>query len=213
MVLRAGAVRGYDGGEKTALGNSLRFAPAIAALSLLLGTSAPVAAAECRGVYFPDSTKVGSTDLVLNGLGPRLATIFEVGVYVAGLYLAQKADDPKQILSKDQAWRLVLGFVHDVEAADIREAFTDGFDKSTGGQSEPFRERIEAINALVPDLKVGDTLVFTHRVNKGIEVEINGTPKGEIGDARFAIAFLGISLGPTPPNEELKTGLLGGVCD
>jgi hypothetical protein len=175
--------------------------------------SARVFAAECHGVQFADRVEVGGTDLVLNGLGLRKATIFRVRVYVAGLYLAQMARDPKIILSEDRTWRLVLRFVHDVDGPDIHEAFTDGFDKSTGGEAGPMHERIEAINALVPDLKEGDSLVFTHLVGNGVAVEVNGEAKGEIGDAAFAIAFLGISLGPTPPNEGLKSGLLGSTCE
>lgn len=181
------------------------------ATPLVLGL--PVFAAECREVKFPDTVKAGEADLVLNGLGLRKATFLKVKVYVAGLYLPQKANDPAQILRKDQAWRLVLRFVRDVDASDIRDAFAEGFAKSTGGEAEGLRPRIEALNALVPDLKPGDRLTFSHLAGKGVAVEVNDAAKGDVEGADFAAAMLGIWLGPEPPNDDLKIGLLGGECE
>lgn len=48
-------------------------------------------AASVAGVTLPDTATVGSTRLVLNGLGLR--TKFVLKVYVAGLYLPQKSSD------------------------------------------------------------------------------------------------------------------------
>ena len=46
-------------------------------------------AAEVGGVNMPNTLKADGTDLVLNGAGTR--TKFFIKVYVAGLYLNQKA--------------------------------------------------------------------------------------------------------------------------
>ncbi len=43
------------------------------------------------GVDLPDTAQVGSTTLVLNGMGLR--TKMMVKVYVAGLYVTQKTSD------------------------------------------------------------------------------------------------------------------------
>jgi hypothetical protein len=56
-------------------------------------------AASLAGVTLPDTAQVGSTPLVLNGLGLR--TKFGVKVYVAGLYLAQKSSDPNAIIKSE----------------------------------------------------------------------------------------------------------------
>lgn len=185
----------------------------ITAISVPLVFGTPALAATCRDVNVPDSATVGDANLLLNGLGLRKATFLSVKVYVAGLYLAQKTGDAAQILGTDQSWRLALHFVRDVDGEDIREAFTEGFDKSTGDKAEPLRPRIEALNALVPDLKVGDRLVFTHVAGQGVTVEFNDAPKGAVEGADLAQAMLGIWLGPEPPNDDLKTGLLGGACE
>lgn len=185
----------------------------LGAFSTVFASGMPALAATCRDVNFPDSLTAGEANLVLNGLGLRKATFLGVKVYVAGLYLPQKANDTGQILGVDRPWRLVLHFVRDVEGDDIREAFSEGFDKSTDGKAEPLRPRIEALNALVPDLKVGDRLVFTHNAGQGIAVEFNDAPKGAVDGADLAAAMLGIWLGSEPPNDDLKTGLLGGKCE
>ena len=44
-------------------------------------------------------------------------------------------------------------------------------------------------------------------------VEINDAAKGTVDGADLAAAMLGIWLGPEPPNDDLKDGLLGGACE
>ncbi len=188
----------------------LALAAAVSA-PVVLGT--PAFAAECRGVQFPDAAKAGEADLVLNGLGLRKATFLKVKVYVAGLYVPQKQSDAGQILGVDQAWRLALRFLRDVDGADIHDAFTEGFDKSTGGKAEALKPRIDAVNAFVPDFMEGDRMDFTHASGQGVALAVNDAPKGQVEGADFAAAMLGIWLGPEPPNDELKAGLLGGDCE
>lgn len=170
-------------------------------------------AAECREVQFADTAMAGERNLVLNGLGLRKATFLKVKVYVAALYLVQKQSDAAQILGVDKPWRLELRFLRDVDGADIRDAFSEGFDKSTGGKAEALKPRIDAMNALVPDLKEGDRMAFTHVAGQGVAVAVNDAAKGQVEGADFAAAMLGIWLGPEPPNDELKAGLLGEACD
>ena len=102
------------------------------AAGALMAWAEPSQAAECREVTFADQVKVGEAPLVLNGLGLRKATLLKVKVYVAGLYLPQKVTDSAMILSHDQDWRLVLRFVRDVDAGDIRDAFSEGYENVMG---------------------------------------------------------------------------------
>ena len=92
------------------------------ALAVVLVSAAPALAATCQNVTFPDSVKAGNAELLLNGLGLRKATMFNVKVYVAGLYLPQKSSDAGQILAANRPWRLELRFVRDVGVSDIRNA-------------------------------------------------------------------------------------------
>ena len=58
-------------------------------------------AAICAGVDLPDFIERDGT-LVLNGMGLRIATIFNFRVYVAGLYVPEFQSDAEQIISNDQ---------------------------------------------------------------------------------------------------------------
>jgi len=169
--------------------------------------------AECQGARFPDSVAVGTTNLVLNGLGIRKATMLKVKVYVAGLYLPEKSGDADKILGTPQPWHLVLHFLRDVDASDIREAYDDGFKKAAGDKLASLQQRIDGMNARIVDLKEGQELSFTNNPATGIEMDVNGKGGDVIEGADFATAFLKISIGPEPPNEDLKSGLLGGKCE
>lgn len=183
-----------------------------AALAMAGAILAPAQAATCNGIDFADTAKVGSTDLVLNGLGMRKATMFKVDVYVAGLYLPQKSTDAAAIVAANQAWRLELHFVHDADASDIRKAFNDGFETVAGDNLDALQARIDALNAQMIDLKVGDVLIYDYDPATGSVVMLNGKTGPAIEGADFAAALLEMDIGSKPPNEELKTGLLGGSC-
>src|SRR5215475_436626 len=95
-------------------------------------TIAPVYGAECLKTMFPGSVKSGDAVLQLNGLGIWKATLLAVKVYVAGLYVPQKLNDAGQILGTNGPWQLVLRFVRNVDASDIRDAFKEGFENAGG---------------------------------------------------------------------------------
>ena len=183
---------------------------ALTTAAALLALAAPASARECEGIKFPESVTVEGTKLVLNGLGIREATVFNVNVYVAGLYVEQKAPSASAHLDATGPRRLVLHFVRDVDKADITGAFTEGFKNS--GKAGALGATIAKLIAMVPDAKDGAEWTFTYVPDKGMEVKIGGAVKGTLEGADFFRAFLGIWLGPKPPNTGLKKGLLGGSC-
>jgi len=167
---------------------------------------------ECIGVNFPDHVQVEGSPLVLNGLGLRQATILKVNVYVAALYTAKATSDPNAILGSDTAKQLVLQFVRNVEAADLKKAWEEGFAVNATAQLPALKERVETLKGWMADMKTGERLTFTHKPGGGIQVDVGGAAKGTIKGDDFARAFLSIWLGTHPPNAGLKTGLLGGAC-
>jgi hypothetical protein len=175
--------------------------------------ASPAVGATCREIQFADRVKAGGADLVLNGLGIRKATLLRIKVYVAGLYLPQKSSDAGAILGANGRWQLVLHFVRDVDASDIRDAFQEGFEKAAGDKRAGLQTRIAALNAQMVDFKTGQSLTFTRHPTTGVTVDVNGKGGAAIEGADFATALLAIWLGPKPPNEDLKTGLLGGPCE
>ena len=190
-----------------------RLLACVVTLSAPLALGAPVFGAECLKVKVPESVKAGNTDLVLNGLGIRKATFVKVKVYVAGLYLPQKSGDATKIVGAGQPWQLVLRFVRDVDASDIRDAFEEGFKKNSGDKLAALQPRIETLNARMADFKEGQYLSFTNDPVQGVAVDVNGAGGSAIKGADFAAALLAVWIGAEPPNEDLKAGLLGGKCE
>jgi hypothetical protein len=186
---------------------------ASAAMVLAMSIGTPATAATCGDVTFADTAHVGGSSLVLNGLGIRTATIFNVEVYVAGLYIPEKSVDADAILASNEPWRLMLKFVHDADASEIRDAFLQGFERVTGGNLAPLKDRMDRLDTQIVDIKEGEYLSFTYDPSTaGLTIDLNGM-SGTIEGADFADAILSMSLGPNPPNPTLKAGLLGGPCE
>jgi hypothetical protein len=89
---------------------------------------------ECKGVNFPDQAQVEGTSLTLNGLGLRQATAFKVNVYVAALYVAKTSSDANALLGSNAPSELILQFVRNVGAEDLRKGWSEGFEKNSKDQ-------------------------------------------------------------------------------
>ena len=183
--------------------------PAIVVAALVAGVAE---GKECKGVSFPDQAQVDGSNLALNGLGLRQATAFKVNVYVAALYVAKTSSDPNALLGANTPSELILQFVRNVGADDLRKGWSEGFEKNSKDQLPALKERIAMLNGWMADVKTGERLTFTNKPGAGVTVNVNGTVKGTIKGDDFAKAFLAIWLGADPPNPEIKAGMLGGAC-
>jgi hypothetical protein len=190
-----------------------RFLAFVTVVSASLVLGAPVFGAECLKVKVLDSVKASGADLVLNGLGIRKATFMAVKVYVAALYLPQKSRDAGRILGAKQPWQLILRFVRDVDASDIRDAFSEGFENAAGDKLATLRPRIDTLNARMVDFKEGQYVTFSSDPMKGVATDVNGVVGNPIEGSDFSTALLSTWIGGKPPNRDLKTGLLGGKCE
>lgn len=182
----------------------------------LLVASALVAGAaqgkECKGVNFPEQMQVDGSSLSLNGLGMRQATMLKVNVYVAALYVAKTSSDANVLLSSTAPSELVLQFVRNVGADDIRKGWNEGFERNSKDQMPALKDRIATLNGWMVDVKSGDKVAFIIKPGTGVDVTLNGAVKGTIKGDDFSKALLSIWLGAEPPNPEIKAGLLGGAC-
>jgi hypothetical protein len=180
-------------------------------LAAALGTGI-AQAKECKGVNFPDQAQVEGSSLTLNGLGLRQATAFKVNVYVAALYVAKTSSDPSALLAANTPSQLILQFVRNVAADDLRKGWSEGFEKNSKDQLPALKDRIATLNSWMADVKTGERLTFTRKPGAGLQVDVNAATRGLIKGDDFAKAFLAIWLGADPPNAEIKAGLLGGAC-
>ena len=183
----------------------------LAAIALVPCTAAR--AATLDGVTMPETRVAGKTRMRLNGIGLRtysiLGSIFGLRIYVAGLYLEQKSSNPEAILQSPEHKLLDIHFLRDVDAADARQAWLDGFASNCRPPACYLDPRdVQRFLAEIPQFHQGDetTLLFTPN---GVDVTFNGRPLGEITDLHFAEALLATFLGPVPPTPRLKQELLG----
>jgi Chalcone isomerase-like len=165
--------------------------PAIVAVALGSGIAQ---GKECKGINFPDQVQVEGSSLSLNGLGLR------------------QASDPNALLGSNTPFQLVLQFVRNVGADDVRKGWSEGFEKNAKDQLPALKDRIAMVNGWMADIKTGERLTFTYKPGNGLQVDVNGAVKGTIKGDDFARAFLSIWLGAEPPNPEIKAGMLGGAC-
>ena len=167
-------------------------------------------AKDCKGVTFPDQMQVDGTALTLNGLGLRQATAFKVNVYVAALYVPKTSNDASALLAGAPK-ELVLQFVRDVGADDLRKGWNEGFEKNAKSEAAALKDRIATFNGWMADMKSGQRITLVHKPGAGVDVNVNGAAKGTIKGDDFAKALFAIWLAD-PPNPEIKSGLLGGAC-
>src|SRR5205823_542444 len=129
---------------------------------------------ECKGVNFPDQAQVAGSNLVLNGLGLRQATAFKVNVYVVALYVAKSSSDPNVLLGSNTPSELILQFVRNVGADDLRKGWSEGFEKNSKDQLPALKERIAMLNSWMADVKTSERLTFIHKPGAGLQVDVNG---------------------------------------
>ena len=187
----------------------MRYVLASFVAAAALAAGGPVQAGEKAGITMPDTMQVAGKHLVLNGMGLREATVLDIDVYVAGLYLEQVSSDPGKILASSQVKRLVLRFKRDVSQGDIVDAWNEGFAQNSPRELATLKARIARLDNWMGDFSEGDLLTFTMIPGQGVQVHFGATLKGTIPGDDFSRAMLAIWLGPKPPREALKEGLLG----
>jgi hypothetical protein len=179
----------------------------IAIITALIGG---LAHAETKaGVTMPDTATLGGKTLVLNGLGLREATILNIDVYVAGLYVEAVSSDPVTLLAAPGPKMLVLRFVRDVDRKDILKAWNEGFKSNATVKLATIQPQIDQLNAWMGDFADGSSLIFSYVPATGVEVVVGRTRKGVLAGDDFARSLFAIWLGPNPPTKALKRGLLG----
>jgi hypothetical protein len=176
---------------------------------MTLMSAVPAFAMQLRGVEMMDDIKVAGRTLQLNGMGVREATIFNFPVYVGGLYLEKPSHNPDAILKSDELKRVQLHFVRDVSAKDIRNTWDTAFEKYAGNDLASLKIQLGELQAFITDMKKGESMGVIIWPDR-IELMKSGRKIASVEvTKRFGEVLLASWLGPEPPNEELKVGMLG----
>jgi hypothetical protein len=184
-----------------------KVAISLAVLVFVVASTFELHAATLAGVTLPDTVQVGSTTLVLNGLGLRTKVM--VKVYVVGLYLQQKSSDPNAIIKADAPKRIVMQFVHGASKSQMSDAFDESFNDNAPDARKTMKADIDRLLGALEPIKDGDQMVFTYLPGTGTTLAINGKEKVTIAGPAFGPVLFSVWLGPKPPNAGLKKGILG----
>jgi hypothetical protein len=177
-------------------------------LGLLL--TAIASAAEVGGVRLDDKVNVGGQELVLNGAGVRTRVVFKV--YVASLYLPQKATDAQGALAKAPR-RIQLNLLRMLSADQLVDALNEGLaENNSAAELAAVKAQVDQLATIMRsfrDVKEKD-IVTLDFVDGGTRVGLNGDTKGSIPGEAFNQALTRVWLGERPVQADLKKALLGG---
>ena len=174
---------------------------------LALASGVVVHATSLAGVAMPDAVQVGTTTLFLNGMGLR--TKLGIKVYVLGLYVTQKSQDPAAILKADAPKQVLLQFLHSASKSQMSDAFNRAFAATSLDTKKTLQAEIDRLLSALEAVEVGDKMVFNYVPATGTTLAVNGTEKVTIAGSAFGQMLFSVWLGPKPPNADLKMGILG----
>lgn len=186
----------------------------IAAVTLAFAAmGASAQAVEVEGVKLDPTAQVGGVALQLNGAGVRTRAIFKV--YVAGLYVPQKANSAAALLAQKGPRRVAITMLRNVDADTFSGALSEGLQKNLSeAQFAGFKAQIDTLNAnfkAAGEAKKGDVILLEFAPDTGTRVVVNGKLQGNaIPGEDFYTAVLRIWLGEKPVDGDLKKGLVGG---
>ncbi len=167
-------------------------------------------AATLGGVTFPDTYPAVGQTLVLNGMGLRTLTVFNVRAYAAGLYLPQKSGDARAIMASPGPKVILMQFLHAASKSQIEKQYREGEAKNCGhGECAPADEGdYEQLIAATPAAAVGDTLAYVVS-SRGVRALFNNRVIGEFANPDLGLRLLAGFIGDAPPSDDLKRHLLG----
>lgn len=185
----------------------------LAAAFLILSIGHGALAAEVGGVKLDDTVQVASKELKLNGSGFRIKGVF-FKLYVAGLYLPQKATTAAEVMAMEGPRRMTLVMQREISSEDFGNAFMKGLNENSDK-----KEKASIVNqtmawgemfASLPGLKKGDVLFLDWIPGTGTQAQLNGKKMADaLPGAAFYNAVLRIWLGDNPVDDALKPLLLG----
>ncbi len=137
-----------------------------------------------------------------------------IKVYVAGLYLPEKANTFHVISTMPGPKRLQLRMLRKADADDFIEALVEGIEENSSKAelaqlNARLKQLTQTINA-IGSVVAGDTLNLDFVPGFGTLITRNGVNAGNVIEgADFYNAVLKIFVGENPVDGRLKAGLLG----
>jgi hypothetical protein len=178
----------------------------------LLLIAQAASAVEVAGVKLDDRTKLGASELVLNGAGVRTRAIFKV--YVGALYLPEAKSTAAEALASKGPKRVSMTLLRELSAQQLVDALSDGV-RANHGEAEraALKGRMDALAGIMRGIGTArekTVITLDYLPATGTRVTVDGAEKGEpIAGEDFYGALLRIWLGDRPVDESLKKAMLG----
>ena len=181
-------------------------------LAFLLLLPVVAIAAEVAGVKIDDNTRIGATELTLNGAGLRKRAFFQV--YAIGLYVQQKSANAATVIEQPGPKRVAIHMLRNVGADAFNEALAEGIRaNATEAEAKALEPRLKDLGAIIGGVGEAKKGMAIHLDWTGSETQvvIQGKPTGKpIAGQDFYNALLKIWVGDKPVQDDLKKALLGG---
>jgi hypothetical protein len=181
---------------------------AVLSFFLMLASLFASGQTKINDITFPNTFTAGSDRLVLNGGGTREK--YWMDMYVGALYLTAKSKDAASIVSSNVPMMIRVHIVSGlITSARMKEAVREGFEKSTGGKEDAYKDKIAQFeSAFSEEIKKGDVFDIIYS-SEAISVYKNNVLKATVPGFDFKKVVFGIWLGPDPADSDLKEGMLG----
>ncbi len=165
-----------------------------------------VQAVEINGVNFANSFPAGQTRLALTGTAMlKWGLLFDV--YAGAFYMPEGISGSQW--TDNIPKRLELSYFRNFKAEEFSSTSDQLLrDNLSNQEYQALTERLQQFYQLFKDIKSGDRYSLTYHPETGTELRLNGELLGTAPGADFAVAYLGIWLGPQPINEEFRDRLL-----
>ncbi len=172
-----------------------------------LGTSM-IAQTQVGDVKLPNELTYTDATLKLNGYGIREKLFFDI--YSAGLYTIHKSSNASSIIKADEDMGLRLHITSKLLSKEkLENAFKEGFEKSTKGDTTPYKTRVEQFLSYLAQVNVGDVYDIVYQKGVGTHVYYKSKKLGVVEGYDFKQALFGIWLCDEPADKGLKNELLG----
>jgi hypothetical protein len=167
---------------------------------------------EINGVKLDETINFAGSNLKLNGAGTRFKVVFKV--YVAGLYLPEKADTLEKVNQQTGPKRLSVTMLRDIDSSELGKLMTRGIQDNASrtamSKLVPGLLRMGQIFSDQKKMVAGDNFLIDWVPGKGTVISVKGVAQGEpFKEPEFFDALMSIWLGSTPADFKLKDALLG----
>ncbi len=156
----------------------------------------------------PTSLSIADKKLELNGKAFRTATLFNVKVYEAGLYLEKKSHNEKEILASRDSKAILLFPLRDISREDTVKAWQYSFEKNCAEDCETLKDEIRKFEEKLVAFKGGDKYRYVFS-ESGASQFINEKEVFQTTNVSFSKLLLSTWIGRSPPTESLKKQFLG----